>query len=204
MGSLSAGTKGADRHEEILECAAALYSAFERLRHGNGCRTRSAAVEAANAADSLKRHLLPDMQLEEHTLFPYIAKRVPRLEALLYYFRTEHEEFRTKLGRLCRAAAALVKGGKADDVLIDGLYFEALYLASHLKTHIHNERNELYGVISREFKDHEKKAFCELAGVTGMSALKRGRALYAVRGSSGKDRQKDLQGLQALEPPPLM
>jgi len=77
-----------------------------RLRQiGNSNCRRSGVIIVAHQA-----HIVG----EEEKLFPYIASRIPRLEMLLYHFRTEHAEFGALIAKLKLLLAGISHIRRAD------------------------------------------------------------------------------------------
>lgn len=162
----------AQLHADILCCVETCGVAFQRLRYEGVSHLRSNVDAASSALQALLGSLMACILLEENEIFPYISKHIPRYEAMLCYFRSEHQEFKERLRLLKERVDALAENPTKERAGLNDFYIESLYLASHVRVHIQDEKEKLYLVIDDELHESEKKT---LLGRIG-KVLRGGRA----------------------------
>lgn len=145
----------------ILRRCRALNEAAQKLRYEGRHRFNVNARSAARALSLLERELRPHLRLEDEEVFPYVKKHMPRMEPILYYFQSEHDEFRRRLESLRYALDAFVSGATEGMDDLHETNVEILYLTSHVAAHVDNEEKNLFKVIDTEFHDHEKRALLD-------------------------------------------
>ena len=143
-------------HDDILNHAEDFSAAFQRLRY-EGARNIGANAEAAlRVLRSLAGSLLPWMLLEEDEIFPYISRHIPRHEGAIRLLGSEHEGFREKIRSLEEKFDLLVLSPAKERNDLGAVYFESMYLASHVMAYVQNEKEKLFRTIDVELQDGEK------------------------------------------------
>ncbi len=150
--------------ERILADTEDLKEVLNKLRFEGRQHHKKNITRAFSALTILKQRLFTHMEEEEDELFPFLWKRLPRLEPVRHLFLSEHLEFRNKIKGLFKLLRQFKING---DVVVNGaliheIYCQGMYLACFVISHIQVENNKLYEAIDNELKADEKQKLLNL------------------------------------------
>ncbi len=153
-----------ESRKNVLRKAIVFDESAEKLRFEGKARFRVNAGRSARLLRALESALSVETRLEEEKLFPYAGRRIPRLEVLLYYFRTEHGELHAQIQKLKFLLHLLERSSAAvfPAQVVQEARLGAMRLAAHVAEHIRQEDEELIAALDAEFHLSEKKAFLRL------------------------------------------
>lgn len=145
---------------------AELQEALTRLRYEGKVTFRDNVRNALLVLRRLQGDAIDHTALQERVIFPFVARRMPRLGPLTTLFCHEHTDLRKAMVRL---ASDLHRVRMTDDThgrssLVARLYDEGSELALSLRLHDEGEREALLEKAWSQFKPAEKKEFLDRVG----------------------------------------
>lgn len=159
-------------HRAVLREIARLERALTGLRFEGKYTAGRNLKEIQEVVRFLKSELVPHMEREDRSLFPFLGSHIPRLESLIHLLGSEHKVFKGSLARfegvlreLSRAEANGANGKWLDLVWESGIYM--VYLIRH---HVHAEEVSVYDTVSSELHPEEKTELKRIASEKSVSS----------------------------------
>lgn len=143
-----------------------LQEALTRLRYEGKVTFRDNVRNARRVLHRLQGDAVDHAALQERVIFPFVARRMPRLGPLTTLFCHEHADLRRTMRRL---TAVLRRVERSRDTrrrssLVARLFEEGSELALSLRLHDEGEREALLERAWAQFKPAEKKEFLDRVG----------------------------------------
>ena len=102
---------------------------------------------------------LPHILLDETTVFPFLKVHVPKLEPLLDFLKTEHDDFRASLKEfeiLFKRFKKMGEQGRPSSGLMGKLRDKGIYIYCLMRNHIQAEGQNIYAAIEKYLNEQEK------------------------------------------------
>lgn len=146
-------------HDDTLQKTHRLEEILVHLRYEGNASLGKNVKQAREVLAFFSREVQRHMRDEERVLFPFLKTHLPRLEPLVLYLSSEHQDFRRHVTRFKFLLAKLSKrkGPRDCGEAIGKLKETGIYLVHLLRAHLQGESDILYKVADRELRQDEKK-----------------------------------------------
>ncbi len=107
----------------------------------------------------LKARYAQHVKIDDHVVFPFVERHIPRLEPVLNFLRAERKEFKATLEAF-EALYARLKNRRDDAEyykMVEKLTDKIIYLVGFIRNHIQMEKEGVYKIIEQELRVREKQ-----------------------------------------------
>ncbi|OGW90861.1 MAG: hypothetical protein A3D28_06070 [Omnitrophica bacterium RIFCSPHIGHO2_02_FULL_63_14] len=157
-------------HGETLKKLDAFDDVLKRLRYEGKASLGRNVRDANELVGYFERTLLGHMKEEERVLFPFMRKRIPRLEPLICLLLSEHDDLRQKLRRLRSTLKSCGRASTPRAVgLLDAVCHDGTFLICLLHSHMSVETGTLYKAADRTLRPFEKEMLLRRIGEYAVS-----------------------------------
>lgn len=146
-------------HDDTLQKTYRLEEILVHLRYEGKVSLGKNLKQAREVLAFFSREVQRHMADEERVLFPFLKAHLPRLEPLVHYLSSEHQDFRRQVARfkLLLSRLSKKKASLNRDKVIGKLKETGIYLVHLLRAHLQGESEILCKVADRELRQDEKK-----------------------------------------------
>ena len=151
-----------------------LKRALTRLRFEGRQHFKKNFLKVSSILRILKERLLSHVEEEEESLFPFLLRRLPKLEPVMHLFLSEHREFKEYIKRMAALLRKLrvKKSNIARGILVYDIHSQGTYLFCLVTSHIKMESRKLYDVLENELNTDEKNKLMNIFALTDGSGIK--------------------------------
>lgn len=144
-------------HDDVLTNAERLDKVLINLRFEGKASFHKNILEAKKVLNNLSKKIVPHIHIE-NIYFAFVAKHIPKRQAVSIFLQSEHREILQTLKRLDLLIKELAKSkvSTSQSKLLDKLQEKGTYFTYLLNHHIQIEDDSIFRVVDKELIPKEK------------------------------------------------
>ncbi len=143
------------QHSEMLKNTNRFQTLLTNLRYEGKPRLGANIQQTRLILKFLESKVIPQFRFEEKSIFPFLRRHIPKLEAALRLLEAEHDEFQSHLKSFQKSFQRFVKTGQSDGKNSEALKETGTYMVYLLRHHLKAE-NQVYKVMAENLRADEK------------------------------------------------